>query len=486
MSLEFNIHSINYKNESGGGGEIKNQNKTVTENGVYTADSGYTGLGRVTVNVETTEPTLIDLTITPSVTSQTITPLQNTDGYNTITVEAVTANIDSDIQAENIKKDVEILGVTGTYEGITPSGTITITQNGTSDVTNYASAEVNVSGGSSEEVVRGNWIVPQQYLNIDEETGNKSSPEYLIAKEYADSDNDIVSVVGFTVYNGYYTFKWTPPTGHSNDIDRPSIIKISDGRVFYASYLGQQRDSYNSEQTITIDNSDGNLSIYFYYIDRYGISQFWSGGAIGRWTKGTLSNIILARFIKYFAINGTITSIKDNCTLAYNNAESFNILAGSVIPKNEANATKMWNANRSSVSNYSMAKYYPPITEWASTNQITNLATNTFTSNRGLPPMPDGLDLSNVTNDITFGYTNAIEEELFVNKNYRMYCKLPAVNITMTRNLTLTNDNWEYIATNAPSVVGKTLSAGAENISIMGGSSGTIIQTLVNKGWTVN
>lgn len=36
----------------GGGVTIKNQNKTITENGTYTADSGYTGLGRVEVNVQ--------------------------------------------------------------------------------------------------------------------------------------------------------------------------------------------------------------------------------------------------------------------------------------------------------------------------------------------------------------------------------------------------------------------------------------------------
>ena len=33
------------------GAEINNQNKTITENGTYTADAGYTGLGEVTVNV---------------------------------------------------------------------------------------------------------------------------------------------------------------------------------------------------------------------------------------------------------------------------------------------------------------------------------------------------------------------------------------------------------------------------------------------------
>ena len=36
----------------GGGVTIKNQNKTITENGTYTADSGYTGLGTVTVDVQ--------------------------------------------------------------------------------------------------------------------------------------------------------------------------------------------------------------------------------------------------------------------------------------------------------------------------------------------------------------------------------------------------------------------------------------------------
>ena len=35
----------------GSGTTIRNQNKIVTENGVYSADSGYTGLGTVTVIV---------------------------------------------------------------------------------------------------------------------------------------------------------------------------------------------------------------------------------------------------------------------------------------------------------------------------------------------------------------------------------------------------------------------------------------------------
>lgn len=64
-----------------------------------------------------TDPTLASLTVTPSTTAQTITPPSGTDGYNTVIASAVTASIDNNITAGNIKKDVSILGVTGTYEG---------------------------------------------------------------------------------------------------------------------------------------------------------------------------------------------------------------------------------------------------------------------------------------------------------------------------------------------------------------------------------
>lgn len=53
--------------------------------------------------------------ITPSGTVQTITPPANYAGLASVTVDRVTAEVDSDIQTENIKEGVEILGVEGTY-----------------------------------------------------------------------------------------------------------------------------------------------------------------------------------------------------------------------------------------------------------------------------------------------------------------------------------------------------------------------------------
>lgn len=124
-----------------GGGQINNQDKTVnasTSQQRITADQGYTGLGTVTINaVKNVLPeniksgeTILGVTgnvvelngetidVTPSTSSQTISPSGQHNGITEVRVQAVTSNIDSNITAENIVKDVTILGVTGSYEGV--------------------------------------------------------------------------------------------------------------------------------------------------------------------------------------------------------------------------------------------------------------------------------------------------------------------------------------------------------------------------------
>lgn len=126
--------------------DINNQNKTVnpsTSSQSISADSGYSGLGTVTVNAVTSsidqniaagniksgvsilgvtgnydpQPDLQAKTVNPSTSQQTVTPDQGKDGLSSVTVTAVTAAIDANIVAENILDGVTILGVTGSDLG---------------------------------------------------------------------------------------------------------------------------------------------------------------------------------------------------------------------------------------------------------------------------------------------------------------------------------------------------------------------------------
>ena len=75
-----------------------------------TVTSSADGLSSVTVEPYSLDSKAVD----PSTSEQVVT--SSADGLSSVTVNAVTSSIDSNIQAGNIKKDVTILGVTGTYE----------------------------------------------------------------------------------------------------------------------------------------------------------------------------------------------------------------------------------------------------------------------------------------------------------------------------------------------------------------------------------
>lgn len=85
--------------------------KKIIANGIYDV----TDYSSANVNVPAPAPDLEDLTITPTTSEQTFNH-PNKDGYDEVVVNGVTNSIDSNIQAENIKKDVSILGITGTLE----------------------------------------------------------------------------------------------------------------------------------------------------------------------------------------------------------------------------------------------------------------------------------------------------------------------------------------------------------------------------------
>lgn len=82
----------------------------ITQNGVYTRENGYSS---VNVQVPSSSPVLQNKTVTPTTSQQTVTKDTGYDGLDTVTVNAVTSSIDSDISSQNIRQGVDILGVTG-------------------------------------------------------------------------------------------------------------------------------------------------------------------------------------------------------------------------------------------------------------------------------------------------------------------------------------------------------------------------------------
>lgn len=56
------------------------------------------------------------VTVTPTTLNQSVTPNPGYDGLGRVDINAVTSSIDPNILAENIKKNIDILGVTGTYD----------------------------------------------------------------------------------------------------------------------------------------------------------------------------------------------------------------------------------------------------------------------------------------------------------------------------------------------------------------------------------
>ena len=140
------------------------------------------GVSILGVNGSVNELIPEEINVTPTTSSQTITPSANKTGITQVNVSAVDNTIDSDITSNNIRQGVDILGVTGNVvelqgetrettpteqtqvitpnenkNGITqmtvnpipsqyivPTGTKTITENGITDVKNYANANVAV------------------------------------------------------------------------------------------------------------------------------------------------------------------------------------------------------------------------------------------------------------------------------------------------------------------------------------------------------
>lgn len=110
------------------------------------------------------------ITVTPTTSSQTVTPDQNHTGLSSVTVSGVTSAIDANIQAGNIKKDVQILGVTGSYEGISINNqdkSVTVDGSYTADAGYTGLGTVTVTAGAIASAATQNEIAEELMLVND-------------------------------------------------------------------------------------------------------------------------------------------------------------------------------------------------------------------------------------------------------------------------------------------------------------------------------
>ena len=113
--------------------------------------------------------------------------ITNTNSVN-VSDYATAQIVDANLIAENIKKDITVLGITGTHEsGIIPTGKITITENDTNiDVSTYATADV---------------IVPAPKPNIYK-VGSTAERDAIANPE--EDDMCIIYKYVFNEFNGVY------------------------------------------------------------------------------------------------------------------------------------------------------------------------------------------------------------------------------------------------------------------------------------------
>ena len=146
--------------------------------------------------IEKVKPPLENLEINPSKEEQTFKS-QNYYGYDNVTINPVTNSIDENIKSENIKKDINILGVTGNVEEI---NTTEISVNPTSEE-QIIVPQNPYNGFSKVTIGAQTGINPDEYFKL---SSNSESNAYAYIKKYPDE---------FAVSSGGVSESGTDQTG---------------------------------------------------------------------------------------------------------------------------------------------------------------------------------------------------------------------------------------------------------------------------------
>ena len=177
----------------------------ITANGTYEKEDGY---NRVVVNVESHEVNLQEKTTNPATTAVEVTPDLGFDGLSKVTVNPVDSNIDPNIVPENIKTGVTILGVGGTLKEEKPEERFNVQPTTAEQTITPAEGKV-FSGGTvkavtaaiDNNIVAGNIKEGVTVLGV-EGTFKGEKPEERFNVQPSTAEQTIIPRAGYTFKGG--------------------------------------------------------------------------------------------------------------------------------------------------------------------------------------------------------------------------------------------------------------------------------------------
>lgn len=174
---------------------ILNQDIVVTENGIYTAEAGYTGLGTVIVEVPTEASGSVTYTTngTYDITNyaEVVIAVPNQTESKTITANGTYTPSGSSIGFNSVTVSVP-----------QPAGSVTYTTNGTYNITNYATVVINVPNGTETKNITANGTYTPSGTNIGFSSVVVNVPDKTAFGLTAEQWGGTVDANGRIVYSG--------------------------------------------------------------------------------------------------------------------------------------------------------------------------------------------------------------------------------------------------------------------------------------------
>ena len=286
------------------GGSATLITKSITANGTYSAqDDSADGYSSVTVNVPTSTPSLQSKTVSPTESQQTVSADSGYDGLSSVTVNAMptgTAGTPTvtkgTVSNYTVTVTPSVTNTTGYIAGGTKTGTSvtvsaselvsgsqTVTENDTYDVTNLASLIVNVAGGASPLT-----LIDERTIDVTT-TSTQAATATTITNSALSTKDKIIWVhirdtngkrAGYFYGSDTFFINWQKGNGSTSTFTTPTVncLRVSTSNL-YASTVGQYgvygysisnagalivRRRYNSNYSLTID---GSFKISTYILD---------------------------------------------------------------------------------------------------------------------------------------------------------------------------------------------------------------------------